>query len=99
MATSTRTPTARSTRASTTPTAHHTHPPAYLVHHLEILAQAIADSVADVRGYYHWALMDNFEWASGYWPQFGLYGFDAKKRLVTRQSGRDYKRIAKGNGV
>ena len=73
--------------------------PAYLVHHLEVLDQAISDSVADVRGYYHWALVDNFEWASGYWPQFGLYGFDAKKRLVTRQSGRDYKRIAKGNGV
>ncbi|TMB48398.1 MAG: glycoside hydrolase family 1 protein [Deltaproteobacteria bacterium] len=73
--------------------------PAYLVHHLEVLDQAIADSVADVRGYYHWALMDNFEWASGYWPQFGLYGVDTKKRLVTRQSGRDYKRIAKGNGV
>ena len=60
--------------------------------------RAISEGIP-VKGYLHWSLVDNFEWASGYWPQFGLYGFDAKKRLVTRQSGRDYKRIAKGNGV
>ena len=74
--------------------------PAYLVHHLEVLDQAIADAVADVRGYFHWALMDNFEWASGYFPKFGLYGVAPKtKRLITRQSGRDYKRIAKANAI
>jgi beta-galactosidase len=73
--------------------------PAYLVHHLEVLDQAIADAVADVRGYFHWALMDNFEWASGYFPKFGLYAVNAKKRLVTRQSARDYRRIVKANAI
>src|SRR5207245_3218795 len=46
--------------------------PAYLVQHLDVLEHAIADGAADVRGYYHWSLMDNFEWSSGYFPMFGL---------------------------
>ena len=31
---------------------------------------------ADVRGYYHWSIYDNFEWALGFVPQFGLYSVD-----------------------
>jgi beta-glucosidase len=43
-----------------------------VVRTLEQIAHARARGV-DVRGYYHWSLMDNFEWAEGYEPHFGLF--------------------------
>ncbi len=46
-----------------------------VVRTLEQIQRAIDDG-ADVRGYYHWSLMDNFEWAEGYDPHFGLYVVD-----------------------
>lgn len=42
---------------------------------LEQIHRAITDG-ADVRGYYHWSLTDNFEWAEGFGPRFGLYTVD-----------------------
>jgi len=42
---------------------------------LEELHAAIQDGV-DIRGYLHWTLLDNFEWASGYEPRFGLIEVD-----------------------
>ncbi len=44
---------------------------------LEGLAAAMADG-ADVRGYLHWSLLDNYEWMSGYTPTFGLVAVDRK---------------------
>jgi beta-glucosidase len=43
-----------------------------VVRTLEQIAHARARG-ADVRGYYHWSLLDNFEWALGYAPRFGLF--------------------------
>jgi len=47
----------------------------YLRLHLHALSQAIAQG-ADVRGYFYWSLLDNFEWNSGYVKRFGLVHVD-----------------------
>ena len=52
--------------------------------YLSQLQRATADGVP-VRGYFHWSLLDNFEWQDGWWPQFGLVEVDRKhgmKRTV-----------------
>jgi beta-glucosidase len=54
---------------------------AYLAGHLQAVRQAM-DTAADVRGYFVWSLMDNFEWAWGYSKRFGIVhvDFDTLKR-------------------
>lgn len=47
----------------------------HVVRSLEQIARA-RDEGVDVRGYYHWSLLDNFEWAEGFGPRFGLYQVD-----------------------
>jgi beta-glucosidase len=46
-----------------------------IVRALEQIQQA-RDAGVDVRGYYHWSIYDNFEWAHGFVPRFGLYTVD-----------------------
>jgi len=48
---------------------------ANIVRTLEQIGRA-RDEGADIRGYYHWSLYDNFEWANGFGPHFGLYALD-----------------------
>ena len=47
----------------------------YLLSHLRAVSDAIAQC-ADVRGYLHWSLLDNFEWLEAWGPRFGLYRVD-----------------------
>jgi beta-glucosidase len=44
---------------------------------------------ADLRGYMHWSLLDNFEWANGYWPRFGLVTRDRE----VKESGWHYEEL------
>jgi beta-glucosidase len=49
--------------------------PAFVDAHLHAVAQALREGIP-VRGYFHWSLLDNFEWAHGFAPRFGLYRVD-----------------------
>jgi beta-glucosidase len=70
----------------------------YLARHTAAVHQAIADG-ADVRGYFLWSLLDNFEWGFGYTKRFGIVHVDyaTQKRLV-KDSGRWYAEAARKNG-
>jgi beta-glucosidase len=57
--------------------------PYFLQSHLYAVEQARAQG-ADVVGYFHWSLLDNFEWAEGYEPKFGLFSVDLGSPEKTR---------------
>lgn len=69
--------------------------PRMLLDHLAALNRAIKEG-ADVRGYYHWSFIDNFEWAEGYRTPFGLVAVDfhTQQRSV-KESGRLYAEICR----
>ena len=53
----------------------------------------------EVWGYQYWLLMDNFEWALGYKPRFGIIHIDYKTQKRTiKDSGYFYKEVIKSNG-
>lgn len=59
--------------------------PYYLRSHLYAVERAVADGVP-VKGYFHWSLIDNFEWAEGYEPRFGLFHVDRSSAELTRHA-------------
>jgi beta-glucosidase len=67
--------------------------------YLLALHDAIAAG-ADIRGYFHWSLMDNFEWAAGYKERFGLIYIDyASQRRIPKDSAAWYARVIQTNGA
>ncbi|MEV6976971.1 GH1 family beta-glucosidase [Kitasatospora sp. NPDC093806] len=65
----------------------------YLATHLDALATATTQGI-DVRGYYTWSLLDNFEWAEGYHQRFGLVHVDFEtQRRTPRASYAWYRRL------
>lgn len=72
--------------------------PKFIKDHLSYLHKATQEG-ADVRGYFHWSLLDNFEWAEGFTKRFGLVEVDFKTQKRTpRKSFYIYRDICKSNG-
>lgn len=69
----------------------------FVVNHLSWVRRAIAHG-ADVRGYFYWSLLDNYEWNHGYDMQFGAFGYDVdtKERIEKHLAGV-YGEIAREN--
>jgi beta-glucosidase len=71
----------------------------YLAEHLEVVARLRARGVP-VERYYHWCLVDNWEWAQGEGPRFGLVALDyATQERTVRDSGRFFAEIAAAGGI
>jgi beta-glucosidase len=73
----------------------------FLLQHFEALMRAAREGV-DVRGYFHWSLLDNFEWIEGYEPRFGLFQVDyasPEKRRMPTPAVATFQELARGLGL
>jgi beta-glucosidase len=71
----------------------------FLQSHLGAILDAIAEGV-DVRGYFYWSLLDNFEWAWGYEKRFGIVRVDYETQERTiKDSGLAYAKIIRDRAL
>jgi len=71
----------------------------FLNRYLLALQRAARDGV-DIRGYFHWSIMDNFEWAEGYKHRFGLIHIDYETQKRTlKDSALWYREVIRTNGA
>ncbi|MBT2483801.1 MULTISPECIES: GH1 family beta-glucosidase [unclassified Microbacterium] len=71
----------------------------YLRSHVAAMAEAI-EAGAPVVGYTHWSLLDNFEWALGYRPRFGLVYVDFRTgERIVKDSAREFAQIVRDVGL
>lgn len=71
----------------------------YLASHLKAAHDAIEQGV-NLRGYYAWSLLDNYEWSHGYAKRFGIVhvDYETQKRTI-KDSGRFYSKVIATNGA
>ncbi len=69
--------------------------PKFLRETMACLMRAIKNGV-DLKGYFHWALTDNYEWTAGFGPRFGLIEIDyvTQKRTVRKNSAQVIKEVS-----
>jgi beta-glucosidase len=71
----------------------------FLFSHLQSVNEAASLGV-DVRGFFAWSLMDNFEWAMGYSRRYGLIYVDyLTRRRIPKQSASWYCEVIANNGL
>lgn len=73
--------------------------PRYLVEHLHQVWHAISFNYP-IKGYFHWSLVDNFEWERGWSQRFGLWGLDVQTQARIRRRSVDlYAEICRQNAI
>lgn len=73
--------------------------PRYLAQHLHQVWRAVNFNW-QVKGYFHWSLVDNFEWERGWTQRFGLWGLDVDTQKRIRRPSVDlYAEVCKENGI
>ncbi len=73
--------------------------PRYILEHLHALWQ-IMNGNYRVEGYFHWSLVDNFEWERGWTQRFGLWGLDVETQARIRRPSADmFAEICRKNGI
>ena len=72
---------------------------AYYRDHLRSVLDAVSRGV-DLRGYYAWSLLDNYEWSLGYSKRFGIVHVDYEtQRRTPKASARFYSTVIRSNGA
>jgi beta-glucosidase len=73
--------------------------PRYIAQHIQQMWRAVNFNWP-VKGYFHWSLVDNFEWERGWTQRFGLWGLDPETQARTRRPSVDlYEAICRENGL
>jgi beta-glucosidase len=73
--------------------------PSYMVEHIHQVWRAVNFNWP-IKGYFHWTLVDNFEWERGWTQRFGLWGLDVATQVRHKRPSADlYAEICKENGI
>lgn len=71
----------------------------YLLEHLQAMWHMLTNNIP-LKGYFHWTLVDNFEWERGWSQRFGLWALDPQTQIRTRRKSADlYAEICRTNAI